>query len=353
MIVSLVACGGAQHPASGPVDAGRGAAPADDPPPLPSDRALAADATFADLVQAAVRQDERRASDSEAGCLVRAATSGFVLEADLSVAVRGLPAAPDDLADRARASGGRARVLTRLGGYGTASSLVAVALTTIAGASPRRGALLVQTAEGVFLLGTEDPGAAEPLAIAAVVERLASMDVASVFVTADGRTSLSELLRLLAALPASLAGRVALATVLPEDAIAPAEASDDTATPHGAICEGLPSLADDAAVGELDTASLRAALGSLVPAGQACVATSASGLGGLVRVAFRIADDGHVREACVVEDETGDPTLRACLVDALMAMAFPRPTGGSVDVELPLRLELQHDAAHHQRPVCE
>lgn len=347
----LVGCGGAQHPRADHDDAGASTTHAD-PPPLPSDRALAADATFGDLVLAAVHQDDRRASDSDAGCLVRRTASGFVLEADLSVAVRGLPAAATDLAARAEASGGRARVLTRLGGYGGASRFVAVALTTIAGSATRTGALLVQTRGGVFVLRTDEAGDARAVDVATAIARLASMDVGSVFVTADADTPLSDLVALLAALPSSLDGRIALAAVLPEDAVAPADDAS-TSAPVAALCEGLPTLPDDALVGDLDASTLRASLSSLVPAAQACVATSASGLGGLVRVAFRVGQDGHVSEACVVADATGDPTLRACLVDALEALTFPAPVGGTVDVELPLRLELERDAAHHQRAVCE
>ncbi len=350
--VLLIACGGAQHPATGAQDAGLWSAHVD-PPPLPTDRGLDATATFGDLVAAAVHQDDRRASDSEAGCLLRVADAGgFVLEADLSVAVRGLPDAPRDLAARAETSGGRARVLTRLGGYGAPAPLVAVALTTIAGVPERTAALVVMTSRGVVVLRTDTAGDAHPVDLEAAVASVASIDVASVFVTADASVSLTDFARLLAALSSpALEGRVAIAVILPEDAHAPVE-GESASAPGAALCEGLPTLADDAAIGDLDPSALRGSLDSLRPAAQACVATSASGLGGLVRVAFRIAADGHVREACVIEDGTGDATLRACLVAALETMSFPAPTGGAVDVELPLRLDLTEDAAHHQRALC-
>ena len=322
-----------------------------DPPPLPSDRALAADATFGDLVAAATRQDDRRASDSDAGCLLRHTSSGFVLEADLSVAVRGLDAAASDLGARVETSAGRARVLTRLGGYGGPSPLVAVALTTTAGAPSRTGALLVQTAAGVYVLRTDVASAPAAMDLEAAAAAVRSMDVASVFVTADANVSLVDVARLLAALPSSLEGRVALAAVLPEDARAPEDAAPPPTTDSAICADGLPPLPDDAAVGDLDADAVRAGLSSLVPAGQACVATSASGLGGVVRVAFRIDATGHVGAACVREDATGDATLRACLVAALEALSFPAPSG-AVDVELPLRLEVAHDAAHHQRALC-
>jgi hypothetical protein len=343
----VVACGAAPHPVE-THDAGTRAS-YEDPPPLPSDRALASDATFGDLVTAAVRQDDRRASDSDSGCLVRSIGVGFVLEADLSVAVRGLPEAPSAIGDRLHGTNGRVRVLTRLGSYGTASPLVAVALTTLPGVSPRTGALLVQTHAGVYVLRTDAASETRPVDPAVAIAQLAALDVASVFVTADADVSLVDFVSLLAALPSSLDGRVAIAAMLPEDAQAPGEATD--AAPEAAICDGLP--VDEMAVGDLSTESLRASLGALVPAAQACVATSASGLGGVVRVAFRVGVDGHVSAACVREDATGDAILRACLVAAVSTLSFPAPTGGAVDVELPLRLEVERDAAHHQLAVCE
>jgi hypothetical protein len=342
----IVACGAAQHP----TDAGPRATHAA-PPPLPSARALDATATFGDLVMAAVHQDDRRASDSDAGCLVRTEpTGGYTLEADLSVAVRGITEAPTDVRARVEAHRGSVRVLTRLGSYGGASPLVFVALTTLAGTAQRTGVVLVVTAAGVHVLRTGEASDPRALDVQHAIDSLTSMDVASVFVSASASVPLADVAALLRALPASLEGRVALATLLPEGATLPEDGGADDAAP---LCaDGLPPLADDA-IGEADAASLHTSLSALVPAAQACVATSASGLGGLVHVAFRIAPDGHVHEACVIDDATGDATLRACLVAALEAITFAAPTGGSVDVELPLRLELEHDAAHHQRAICD
>ncbi|MFO0685474.1 MAG: AgmX/PglI C-terminal domain-containing protein [Sandaracinus sp.] len=351
-IVLLAGCGAAPPPASRATTTDTHRAH-EDPPALPSARALAADATFADLVAAAVHEDTMRASDASAGCLLRESADGYRLEADLSVAVRGLAEAPSGLGARAEASGGRARVLTRLGSYGGPSPLVAVALTTIAGATPRAGVLVILTASGAYVLRAGQGGGGSPdrIVSARVVESVSALaDDEAVFLTAEPSLPLRELAALLRALPATLAGRVALAAVLPEDARAPEEAS----APDGApVCDALPELAEDASVGDLDAAAVRSSLSQLVPAAQACVATSASGLGGLVRVAFRIDPDGHVRTACVTEDATGDATLRTCLVGALESLVFPAPSGGAVDVELPLRLEVERDPAHTQRPLCE
>lgn len=292
-----------------------------------------------------------RASDADAGCLLRVGTEGYRLEADLSVAVRGLADAPTGLAARAETSAGRARVLTRLGSYGAASPFVAVALTTIAGSARREGVLVVLTRAGAVLLRTGEGGSPLVVPTAEAVTALSALDPGdAVFVTADADLSLRTLASFLRSLPATLAGHLALAAVLPEDARLPEAHGEGDGAP---LCDALPELAADAPVGDLDAAAVRTSLSSLVPAAQACVATSASGLGGLVRVAFRIDADGHVRTACVTEDATGDGTLRSCLVGALETLVFPPPSGGAVDVELPLRLELERDPAHTQRALCE
>jgi hypothetical protein len=66
---------------------------------------------------------------------------------------------------------------------------------------------------------------------------------------------------------------------------------------------------------------------------------------------MRIDPSGHVSEACVSEDGTRDGVLRACLVAAARELAFPAPTGGSVDVALPLVIE--PGATHRQVALCE
>jgi hypothetical protein len=343
VLALLVACGGTQH-----VSHDAGVTTHADPPQLPSDRALATTATFGDLVMAAVHQDDRRASDGDAGCLVRVVPSGFVLEADLSVAVRGLTGVPNDLGDPIEVHHGSTRVLTRLGSYGAPSPLTLAALTTLAGSPDHSAIVLALTPRGVYVLRTDAANDLRPIDVAHAVA--AAPADATVFVTASAAMPMTDVVALLRAL-GPRDGRIALAALLPDGATMPADAASADEAP---ICaDGLPPLPDDAPVGEADPASLRASLSVFGPAAEACVATSASGLGGLVRIAFRIGPDGHVRDACVSEDRAGDATLRACIVEAVRAVAFPAPTGGSVDVELPLRLDVEHDAAHHQRALCE
>jgi hypothetical protein len=70
-----------------------------------------------------------------------------------------------------------------------------------------------------------------------------------------------------------------------------------------------------------------------------------------VVLALRIGPDGLVQQACVREDEVGDPSARACLTRSVRELAFPRPEPeGFVDVQLPLRLSLSE--SQRQRPLC-
>ena len=66
---------------------------------------------------------------------------------------------------------------------------------------------------------------------------------------------------------------------------------------------------------------------------------------------MRIGASGEVGEACISEDPTNDGVLRACLARAARALAFTPPTGGTVDVDLPL--VRAPGVAHRQRALCE
>jgi hypothetical protein len=65
---------------------------------------------------------------------------------------------------------------------------------------------------------------------------------------------------------------------------------------------------------------------------------------------MRIDPTGRVSEACVSEDETNDGVLRACLVAAARELGFAAPSGGPVDVALPIRIE--PGLAHRQQAIC-
>ena len=94
-----------QQSAGGTREIQERAAP-DDARPTPRDpRALPGSAVFGDLVEVARALDERRDSRSESGCLLRASPGAYRLEADLAVAVRPLPQAPEELDARLATAG--------------------------------------------------------------------------------------------------------------------------------------------------------------------------------------------------------------------------------------------------------
>ncbi|GAB4202624.1 MAG: hypothetical protein OHK0013_16060 [Sandaracinaceae bacterium] len=306
-------------------------------------RTLRSDATFAELVGAARTQDRLRDQDSDAGCLLRRRPAR--LEADLAAAVRPLPEAPSSLAGRL----GSVSALTRYGAMGAPDAALAlVAFTTTRPLPDAPARAVVITAEAIWVAPVGvDGGPARRVEITALSTLVDGAGL--VLVTAEGGVSVDRLADVLAALPPSLEGRVALAVALPEGTRlpdVPALEGPETVP----VCELAP-LADEA-WGELDPARLRAGLAPLAEQARTCVG-STEGLGaagGRVTLTLRIGPGGRVDDACVSEDTTGDGALRACLVRAARALVLEAPVGGSVDVALPLRLE--PGIAHRQRPLC-
>jgi hypothetical protein len=305
-----------------------------------SARDLAADATFADLVAAARRQDDLRDQDSSAGCLLRA--HPWRLEADLAAAVRPLPEPPPSITGRLD----RAAVLTRYGAIGDPSApLGLVAFTTTRPAAGAEGMVLVVTARALFLgrTGQARFDEIDP-------SRLARLDdgASQLFVTANADVPVAELARVLALLP-PMPGRVALAVALPEGTRLPAPSVDAAETAPICALEPLP----DEAWGDLSVDALRSGVAPLAERARLCAGTTSGpgALGGRVVLSMRIDPRGRVSEACVSEDETNDGVLRACLVAAARELGFPAPSGGSVDVALPLRIE--PGLTHRQVARCE
>ncbi len=308
--------------------------------PPASARDLAADATFAELVAAARRQDDLRDQDSSAGCLLRA--HPLRLEADLAAAVRPLPEPPASLTGRLD----RVAVLTRYGAIGEPDApLGLVAFTTTRPAAGAAALVLVISARGLSLgrTGQARFDEIDP-------SRLASLDDGSslVFVTASADVPVSELVRVLAALPA-MPGRVALAVALPGGTRLPAVASEEVETAPICALEPMP----DEAWGDLSVEALRSGVAPLAERARLCAGTTngPGALGGRVVLSMRIDPRGRVSEACVSEDETNDGVLRACLVAAARELGFPAPSGGAVDVALPLRIE--PGLTHRQVALCE
>lgn len=333
-------------PERAPVTAGREAPPEDV-------RALGPDARFSDLLAAARTLDDRRDQESSAGCLLR---RGFRLEADLAVAVRPLPGAPDDLDDVLARHPGPVNVLSRWGAYGSgepsAPSFAAVTTTL----PPRREPALVWalTDEGVYVRSSEAPTDLRPVPLESLAAP--SPSVGALFVTAEASTSLERLARLLALVPPELSGRVGLAVALAPGTRLPAPpGSAEGPDARAGLCpDGLPELAEGVPLGDLRAEVIVQSLGPLRQGAELCVTgTQGPGAaGGRVVLAMRIGADGTIDEACVREDATDDPALRECLLRAARSIALPAPSPpGVVDVELPLALAPL--ATQRQAPLCE
>lgn len=308
-----------------------------------SPRDLAADATFADLVAAARRQDDLRDQDSTAGCLLRVGAS-YRLEADLAAAVRPLPEAPTSIDTRQES----VAVLTRYGTIGNAdASLGLVAFTTTQPAEHAEAAVLIVQRTELFVARTSG-GRARSIA----ARELETLDDGHLllFVTATAGTSVGDLSSVLRSIPASFAGRVGLAVALPQGTRLAAPPTAAEAPPSEAICALTET---EEPPGELSVEAIRLGVQPLVARAEACVGASegSGALGGRVVLSMRIATSGAVSEACISEDATDDGVLRACLVRAARALVFTAPTEGSVDVALPL--VLAPGVAHRQRPICE
>ena len=329
--------------------------PPSPPPVATGDRDLGAAPTFADLLSAARRLDDRRDQGSDAGCLLRRGARGFRLEADLAVAVRPLPEAPADLEERLASDLGPVNVLTRWGAYGSGDaarpSFVAVTTTLPPLREPAR--VWVVTADGVIVRAS-NATATSPDAVA--LDAAATMlptDLGALFITAEPTLPLARLADVLARVPDALAGQVALAVALDAGTRLPAP-PEARAPEEDAYCPGgLPPLPEDAAEGDIRPADMISSLGPLRQGASICVgATQGPGAaGGRVVLAFRVGPDGTVSESCVVEDATNDPSLRSCLARATRTIAFPAPRpAGFVDAQLPLLLAPLD--SQRQRALC-
>jgi hypothetical protein len=318
-------------------------------------RNLPAHPTFADLVDAVRKLDDASLTRSEAGCLLRGSRQ-LRLEADLSVGVRPLPAAPAELAGTLDQAAGPATVLSTWGvsaGEALKLSLVAFTTTTTQALQRPQVALLL-THKGVYLRGADAISRAHPEAmpLATAVSWLAqpgAQEPATIYVSAEAAVPLTQVRELLQALPARY--EVALAVALPKDTRLPelgAHASD-------LLCpQGLSELAPDAPEGDLPASVLQAALSPLREAALECAQSTAgrASLGGRLVLDLRVGPDGKPVEICVEHDEIAELALRRCLVESARNLQLPQPKpAGYVDLSLPLRLQLQGPTA--QRSLCE
>ncbi|MBW2464919.1 MAG: hypothetical protein JRH11_24935, partial [Deltaproteobacteria bacterium] len=324
-------------------------------PPVPRDpRGLGLSARFGDLVRAARAVDDTNQAESAEGCVLRG-EGPYRLTADVAVAIRPLPEAPEDLDARLR-DASSARLFTRWGQVPQVPAPQAIAVVGITGTPPPtrpEGAAIFVTDEGIYVRPAGFGAAHGPLSFTdgAGAARATVSGSGMTLVAAEAGVSLSALRDLLALLPPEAHGKIALGVTLPRDVTLP----DATPRPddgRGLCPDGPPAASGDS--GELTGAAIVGALGPLRQGAALCMATARGpgAAGTRVDLAMRIGADGRLTEACITRDSASDPALRDCLLEAARATVFPAPSpAGYVDAVLPLALV--PDASLTQALVCD
>ncbi|MCY1008962.1 AgmX/PglI C-terminal domain-containing protein [Nannocystis pusilla] len=93
--------------------------------------------------------------------------------------------------------------------------------------------------------------------------------------------------------------------------------------------------------GSLDDELIRRVVRAHSPEIEACYATALTRdaeANGVVLVTFTIGTTGEVTAAKVGSSDIGDETLHGCMREAVQGWLFPRPEGGSVEVDYPFVL---------------
>lgn len=333
-----------------------------DAPPPPDPRALAATASFADVVAAARLLDDRSDAEASHRCLLRgeaAPGSSYRLEADVAIAVRPLSDSPANLLARLEGATGAVDVLTRWGRAGPEASRIAFA--TFTSAAPPAGVTLVLaiTEAGVLLRSTAGPVGVEhagPFPAATVAEHLeaAAEDAGMLVVTASPTTPLPALRSVLLALPAQLAERVAFGVALAADTTLPPGPAAPAAADDGLCEEGLPEPSAERPESSPDPSAVLGALAGFRENAVSCVSAAGSGAarGGRLEVHLRAGPGGAVEAACARRDTVGDYALRACVLGSALSVRLPAPADdeGFYDVALPLRFA--PDVSLGQTPWC-
>jgi hypothetical protein len=320
--------------AAGGSAVGAQASPATTSSPPGPIQSLAADAPYSALVQAA---SQRESSLAPAGACLLGSTAGrYVLDAEITSAVRPLPAPSDDLDDALKRAE-QVEILSTWGRHGDGTAKLAVAGFTHA--PPAREALaLFITDRGLSLRGPSGGAfkARDALSLSAVLEVLASEPRASVFVVPEAAIAVSRLHEVLAqlmghAVSAALAVNLAPDTTLP----LPTNATARVAACH----DGLPETAEPD--GKLPIAQLTSGIEPLKERAAGCLqrGDARGAAGGHLSIALRISANGRVQEACVMRDELGDPGVAACVIDLARALSFGPPApGGVIDIAFPVAL---------------
>lgn len=355
--LSVAAC--ASAPAPAPVSPSAQAAPPATSPRTPAapskdedKRLLSESATFGDLVRLAQELDSAGEAHSDAGCLLRGG-SGLRLGADLSLAARPLPSAPEHPGEALLEQAGSLHVMSSWGPVRGELDTVLLAFTTTSPDAVKVPSVaLILTQSGVLVRGSAPElraqlSALSPDAAGALLSRLPSS--ATVYVTADRTQPLRSLYGLLRLIPNR--HEVALAVALPAGTRLPARVAD---SPEGLCPRGLPDPAAGEVEGSLSADAIRTAVAPLRDAALSCALSSGGRalLGGRLTLALRVGKEGRATTACVVEDGIGEALLRRCLISAARDLSLPAPSPtGFADLHLPLQIALTGPAA--QRASCD
>jgi len=358
-LVLCAACGGSEtgDPAGRPVGGGSAGGEGgsegevgDEGQARPDARGLALGATWGQLVQSARQLDDESRAESDVGCVLRG-TGPYRFTADVAVAIRPLPEAPEDL-DVRLVESTSARLFTRWGQINPGGDLAVVAFTGTPAPQGTTGAAIFVTDQGIYVRPAGHGPTEGPLPFdeGAGAARATVAGSPMTLIAAESSAALSAVRDLLEALPLEASPRIALGVTLAPDVRLPDPTTreDDG---RGLCPDGLPRLAGDA--GELAAQAIVGALGPLRDGATRCMAsaTGPGAAGSRIGLAMRIGPDGRLSEACMTADSASDPALRDCLLEAARATTFPTPDpAGAVDVLLPM--ELVPDASLAQALIC-
>lgn len=307
-------------------------------------RALASDAPFSELVRAVRTLAQRGDTHASADCVLSDTSHGYRLEAELMLALDVLPDPPVELDALLQHDHGPLALVTGWGVLGVPDA--SLVLTSFTATAPQRlrapPAALVLTDQGAYLrtgarAALEGDG---PLPPEGALQRLQAdplFAASPLFVSAEAGIPLSALAALLQALPPERS--VAFAVALPSGTRLPAQSIESAQL---ACPNGLPEVDPERPEGEIDARALSAALQALQPETERCLsnASGAGRAGGAFTLALRIAAGGSAEDACILAGDVRDPSLIACVLQAVRAARFPKPSpAGFVDVHVPLRLE--------------
>ncbi|MDB4972828.1 MAG: hypothetical protein JWN48_1169 [Myxococcaceae bacterium] len=303
-------------------------------------------ARYADLVRSATELEGSARPPSS--CLLMQTASDFRLQGELSSAVRPLPLPPEDL-DEPLKSAAHVELLGAWGRHGDGNGKLALAAFTSSAPTPLAFALLL-TDRGIALRSPSGSHVSpvDGLDLAGALATLSQVDPerrAGVFVTAEASVPLSELYRVLSGLTSS-ERQVTLAVSLAGNTALPLPLS---ATTKSVRCpDGLSATSEPE--GSLPASAIVEALAPLKERAGDCLSRgdARGAAGGRLTLAMRIAESGHVQEACVSTDQLDDPGVAKCVIDVAGQLVFPRPNpGGVIDIELPISLQASPQPAQH------